>query len=138
MLVQEQRRNIHPARRSADLEHQPHTQPAQDSSVDRRKQNVIRHVLQSGHCPEKSQKRRENDRAQDRRQRELPSQQRGSDEKHETIKNQHDQRNVQPEEMIQNDGKPRRSSGDQIFRQNKRCYRKCDNNIPGYDCNYRF
>ena len=138
MLVQEQRRNIHSPRGSADLEHQPHTQPAQDSSVDRRKQNVIRHVLQSGHCPEKSQKRRENDRAQDRRQRELPSQQRGSDEKHETIENQHDQRNVQPEEMIQNDGKPRRSTGDQIFRQNKRRYRKCDNNIPGNDCNYRF
>lgn len=94
MLVQEQRRNIHPPCGSADLEHQTHTQSAQDPSVDCRKQDIVSHILQSRYCSEKSQKSRENDCAQYRRQGELPSQQRGSDEKHETIENQHDQRNV--------------------------------------------
>ena len=138
MLVQQQRRNVHPARGSADLEHQPHTQSAQDPRIDSRKQNVIRHVLQSGHCPEKSQKSRKNDRAQDRRQGELPAQQGRSEEKHQAVEDQHDQGNVQSEEMIQNNGKPRRSPGYQIFWQNERRNRKCDNNVPGNDCNYRF
>ncbi|MPM69272.1 hypothetical protein SDC9_116216 [bioreactor metagenome] len=130
MLVQEQWRNIHPARGSADLEHQPHTQSAKNPSIDSRKQNVVSHVLQSGYCPEKSQKSRKNDCAQNRRQSELPTQQRGSDEKHEAVENQHDQGNIQSEEMIQNNGKPRRSPGDQIFWQNERRNRKSNNDIP--------
>ena len=85
MLVHQQRRNVHPARRSADLEHQTHAQAAEDTRIDGREQNIIGHSLQSRQRPEKSQKRRKNNRAQDRRQRELLAQQSGPYEKHEAI-----------------------------------------------------
>ena len=138
MLVQKQRRNIHPTCWSTDLKNKPDTQPAEDPCIDCRKQNIIGHVLQSGYCPEKSQKSRKNDCTQNRRQGELFAQQGGPNEKHEAVEYQHDRGNVQSEEMIQNNGKPRRSPSNQIFRQNERRNRKCDNNVSSNDCNYRF
>ena len=115
MLVQQQRRNVHPTRGGADLENQPHSQSAQNARIDGRQQNIIGDVLQRRQRPEKRQERRENKRAQDRRQSELPAQQSRTDEKHEAVENQHDQGNVQTEKMIQNNGKSRCSPGDQIF-----------------------
>ena len=40
--------------------------------------------------------------------------------------------------MIQNNGKTRRTPGDQILRQDKYRNRKCDDDIPRNNCGYRF
>lgn len=138
VLVQQQRRNVHPTRGCAGPEYQTHAQPAEDARVDRRQQDIIGHVLQSLKRPEKSQKSRKYDCAHDCRQSELLPQQYRPDNKHEAVENQHDQGNVQSKKMIQNNGKTRRSPSNQILRQNECRNRKGNDDIPRDNRSYRF